>query len=224
MGHRARPPCGRSRQPGSRLAGGALRCSARPPRASRCRVRGVRREDHLVSRAKLDVVPGGVEHDPAAHAIAGPAPGSERESESSARQLSCARLRPPRCVSAICGAPCGAEGATKGIMIATSAYGPDSYKFAGGKPLNLIDGSGLLGALSAAIRNPGALSSMSRQRKTQCVNWTLPSPAVGGLSIGWRVCPSGRLRRVPWKFARHGDPSGHIVLMDLGGAADAGIG
>jgi restriction system protein len=23
-------------------------------------------------------------------------------------------------------------------------YGPDSYKFAGGKPLNLIDGSGLL--------------------------------------------------------------------------------
>jgi len=36
------------------------------------------------------------------------------------------------------------EGATKGIMITTSAYGPDSYKFAGGKPLNLIDGSGLL--------------------------------------------------------------------------------
>jgi restriction system protein len=36
------------------------------------------------------------------------------------------------------------EGATKGIMITTSGYGPDSYKFAGGKPLNLIDGSGLL--------------------------------------------------------------------------------
>jgi len=35
-------------------------------------------------------------------------------------------------------------GATKGIMITTSGYGPDSYKFAGGKPLNLIDGSGLL--------------------------------------------------------------------------------
>ena len=28
------------------------------------------------------------------------------------------------------------EGATKGIMITTSGYGPDSYKFAGGKPLN----------------------------------------------------------------------------------------
>jgi restriction system protein len=36
------------------------------------------------------------------------------------------------------------EGATKEIMITTSGYGPDSYKFAGGKPLNLIDGSGLL--------------------------------------------------------------------------------
>jgi len=37
-------------------------------RADRCRVRGVRREDHLVSRAELDVA-AGVEHDPAAHAI-----------------------------------------------------------------------------------------------------------------------------------------------------------
>ncbi|WP_212761868.1 restriction endonuclease [Nocardia uniformis] len=36
------------------------------------------------------------------------------------------------------------EGATKGIMITTSGYGPESYKFANGKPLNLIDGSGLL--------------------------------------------------------------------------------
>ncbi|MEU4725494.1 restriction endonuclease [Nonomuraea dietziae] len=36
------------------------------------------------------------------------------------------------------------EGATKGIMITTSGYGPDSYKFASGKPLELIDGAGLL--------------------------------------------------------------------------------
>jgi hypothetical protein len=36
------------------------------------------------------------------------------------------------------------ECATKGIMITTSGYGPDSYKFAAGKPINLIDGSGLL--------------------------------------------------------------------------------
>ncbi|MFE6858454.1 restriction endonuclease [Nocardia sp. NPDC057668] len=36
------------------------------------------------------------------------------------------------------------EGATKGIMITTSGYGPDSYEFANGKRLDLIDGSGLL--------------------------------------------------------------------------------
>ncbi|WP_211370769.1 restriction endonuclease [Nonomuraea turkmeniaca] len=36
------------------------------------------------------------------------------------------------------------EGARTGIMITTSGYGPDSYKFAAGKPLNLIDGTGLL--------------------------------------------------------------------------------
>lgn len=36
------------------------------------------------------------------------------------------------------------EGATKGILITTSGYGPGSYDFANGKPLQLIDGSGLL--------------------------------------------------------------------------------
>ncbi|MGW0808990.1 restriction endonuclease [Nonomuraea sp. NPDC002799] len=36
------------------------------------------------------------------------------------------------------------EGASKGIMITTSGYGPDSYKFASGKQLELIDGAGLL--------------------------------------------------------------------------------
>ena len=51
------------------------------------------------------------------------------------------------------------EGATKGIMITTSGYGPESYKFAGGKPLNLIDGSGLLALcqrydIPARILNP----------------------------------------------------------------------
>jgi restriction system protein len=54
------------------------------------------------------------------------------------------------------------EGATKGIMITTSGYGPDSYKFAGGKPLNLIDGSGLLALcqqheIPARILNRGPL-------------------------------------------------------------------
>lgn len=45
-------------------------------------------------------------------------------------------------------------------MITTSGYGPDSYKFAGGKPLNLIDGSGLLSlcqqnSIPARILNRG---------------------------------------------------------------------
>jgi restriction system protein len=36
------------------------------------------------------------------------------------------------------------EGAKSGILITTSGYGPSSYEFASGKPLQLIDGSGLL--------------------------------------------------------------------------------
>jgi restriction system protein len=36
------------------------------------------------------------------------------------------------------------EGAKSGILITTSGYGPSSYEFANGKPLQLIDGTGLL--------------------------------------------------------------------------------
>jgi restriction system protein len=36
------------------------------------------------------------------------------------------------------------EGAQSGILITTSGFGPSSYEFANGKPLQLIDGSGLL--------------------------------------------------------------------------------
>lgn len=36
------------------------------------------------------------------------------------------------------------EGASKGILVATSSYGPDAYDFAKDKPLELIDGGGLL--------------------------------------------------------------------------------
>lgn len=36
------------------------------------------------------------------------------------------------------------EGASKGILVATSSYGPDAYEFAKDKPLELIDGGGLL--------------------------------------------------------------------------------
>jgi len=36
------------------------------------------------------------------------------------------------------------EGATKGVLVTTSDYGPDSYAFASGKPLVLISGANLL--------------------------------------------------------------------------------
>lgn len=36
------------------------------------------------------------------------------------------------------------EGASKGILVATSSYGADAYKFSEGKPMELIDGGSLL--------------------------------------------------------------------------------
>jgi restriction system protein len=36
------------------------------------------------------------------------------------------------------------EGATKGILVTTSSYGNDAYKFAQGKPLTLMNGAHLL--------------------------------------------------------------------------------
>lgn len=36
------------------------------------------------------------------------------------------------------------EGASKGLLVTTSGYGPDAFNFAKGKPIELIDGGGLL--------------------------------------------------------------------------------
>jgi restriction system protein len=36
------------------------------------------------------------------------------------------------------------EGASKGILVATSGYGPDAYEFSKDKPIELVDGGGLL--------------------------------------------------------------------------------
>jgi restriction system protein len=36
------------------------------------------------------------------------------------------------------------EGANKGVLVATSGYGPDAFQFAKDKPIELVDGSGLL--------------------------------------------------------------------------------
>ena len=39
------------------------------------------------------------------------------------------------------------EGATKGILVTTSHYGPDAYGFAKDKPITLLNGEELLGLL-----------------------------------------------------------------------------
>ena len=36
------------------------------------------------------------------------------------------------------------EGATKGVLVTTSDYGPDAYEFASGKPISLLNGANLL--------------------------------------------------------------------------------
>jgi restriction system protein len=40
------------------------------------------------------------------------------------------------------------EGANRGILVTTSNYGPDSYEFAKGKPITLLNGSNLLHLLN----------------------------------------------------------------------------
>lgn len=40
------------------------------------------------------------------------------------------------------------EGATKGVLVTTADYGPDSYEFAKGKPLTLLNGANLLHLLA----------------------------------------------------------------------------
>jgi restriction system protein len=40
------------------------------------------------------------------------------------------------------------EGATKGILVTTSDYGPDAYEFANGKPITLLNGANLLHLLA----------------------------------------------------------------------------
>jgi len=75
------------------------------------------------------------------------------------------------------------EGATKGIMITTSGYGPDSYKFAGGKPLNLIDGSGLL-SLCQQNDIPARILDHAAERRT-----ARGSRAGGGAPVRSRLHP-----------------------------------
>jgi restriction system protein len=56
------------------------------------------------------------------------------------------------------------EGATKGILITTSGFGPSSYEFANGKPLQLIDGTGLL-ALCRTHNVPARIAPIAGPKK-----------------------------------------------------------
>jgi restriction system protein len=61
------------------------------------------------------------------------------------------------------------EGATKGILITTSDYGPDAFDFAKGKPLTLLSGANLLHLLSkhgyrAKINIAEAREQLSQQK------------------------------------------------------------
>jgi restriction system protein len=40
------------------------------------------------------------------------------------------------------------EGADRGILVTISSYGPDSYEFAKGKPISLVDGQNLVAMLN----------------------------------------------------------------------------
>ncbi|MCU1305048.1 MAG: restriction endonuclease [Candidatus Sulfotelmatobacter sp.] len=55
------------------------------------------------------------------------------------------------------------EGASKGILVTTSDYGPDAYQFANGKPLTLLSGSNLLHLL--AKHGVGAHIDLNEARK-----------------------------------------------------------
>jgi restriction system protein len=64
------------------------------------------------------------------------------------------------------------EGASKGILVTTSGYGPTSFEFASGKPLELIDGANLLyllaehAAIEARIVDPDSPDAGGRHRST----------------------------------------------------------
>ena len=63
------------------------------------------------------------------------------------------------------------EGATKGILVTTADYGPDSYAFAKGKPLTLLNGANLLHLLAkyghkASIDLKAAKQFLADQEKT----------------------------------------------------------
>ncbi|WP_197321091.1 restriction endonuclease [Saccharomonospora sp. NB11] len=68
------------------------------------------------------------------------------------------------------------EGATKGILITTAGFGPSSHEFANGKPLQLIDGTGLL-ALCHQHKIPARIVLPPRTRSRRPRGGTTKTPA-----------------------------------------------
>lgn len=68
------------------------------------------------------------------------------------------------------------EGAIKGILITTSDYGRDSYEFAKGKPLTLLNGSNLLAMLEK--HGQRARIDIAEARKVMGLSSTGPTSRV----------------------------------------------
>ncbi len=66
------------------------------------------------------------------------------------------------------------EGASKGILVTTSDYGPDAYEFANGKPLTLLSGSNLLHLLGK--HGVSAHINLGEARKIAHERWGKASP------------------------------------------------
>jgi len=66
------------------------------------------------------------------------------------------------------------EGATLGIMITTSGYGPSSEEFANGKPLHLIDGQGLIAICQEHGIPARILSLGTRRPRSWCIRRPRP--------------------------------------------------
>ena len=63
------------------------------------------------------------------------------------------------------------EGATKGILVTTSDYGPDAYGFAKDKPLVLMGGANLLHLLEKHGHSGQRLISSKRENSSTSSEW-----------------------------------------------------
>ena len=79
------------------------------------------------------------------------------------------------------------EGATLGIMITTSGYGPGSVEFANGKPLHLIDGTGLI------VDLPGTWHPRPHPRPRQAQAQAVSSRGTSATATAWSRCLDERL-------------------------------